>query len=92
MSVILYRHAFYASYGPQTASKELGIVCFTDRNFLTAMIPVPRREIHLKKYVFVLLCNTVTDVAHRLLSQGHKVCTRILFSLIPAIIVCRSVL
>ncbi|KAI0059076.1 DNA mismatch repair protein MSH3 [Artomyces pyxidatus] len=39
------------------ASKELGIVCFPDRNFLVASIPTHRRDVHLKK----------------LLSKGHKV-------------------
>ncbi|TCD65621.1 Mismatch repair protein msh3 [Steccherinum ochraceum] len=39
------------------AAKELGIVAFQNRNFLTASIPVHRRDVHLKK----------------LLSQGHKV-------------------
>ncbi|TFY77098.1 hypothetical protein EWM64_g6915 [Hericium alpestre] len=39
------------------AAKELGIVCYMDRNFPTASIPTHRRDIHLKK----------------LLSKGHKV-------------------
>ncbi|KAI8998992.1 muts domain V-domain-containing protein [Trametes punicea] len=39
------------------ASKELGVVCFPKRNLLTAMIPLHRRDVHLKK----------------LLSQGYKV-------------------
>ncbi|KAI0350070.1 hypothetical protein OH77DRAFT_1413634 [Trametes cingulata] len=39
------------------ASKELGMVCFPKRNLLTAMIPLHRRDVHLKK----------------LLSQGYKV-------------------
>ncbi|KAJ3538219.1 hypothetical protein NM688_g6551 [Phlebia brevispora] len=41
----------------QIASKLLGVVCFQKRNFLNAMIPVHRKEVHLKK----------------LLSQGYKV-------------------
>ncbi|KAI0637370.1 muts domain V-domain-containing protein [Trametes polyzona] len=39
------------------ASKELGMVCFPKRNLLTAMIPLHRRDVHMKK----------------LLSQGYKV-------------------
>ncbi|KAI0747682.1 muts domain V-domain-containing protein [Daedaleopsis nitida] len=39
------------------AAKELGMVCFPKRNLLTAMIPVHRKDVHLKK----------------LLSQGYKV-------------------
>ncbi|RDX52693.1 hypothetical protein OH76DRAFT_1454157 [Lentinus brumalis] len=39
------------------AAKELGMVCFPKRNLLTAMIPLHRRDVHLKK----------------LLSQGYKV-------------------
>ncbi|KAI0781314.1 muts domain V-domain-containing protein [Trametes elegans] len=39
------------------ASKELGMVCFPKRNLYTAMIPLHRRDVHLKK----------------LLSQGYKV-------------------
>ncbi|KAI0948577.1 hypothetical protein AcV7_009281 [Taiwanofungus camphoratus] len=39
------------------ASKELGIVCFPHRNFLNAMIPLHRRDVHLKK----------------LLSKGYKI-------------------
>ncbi|KAH9890684.1 muts domain V-domain-containing protein [Cubamyces lactineus] len=39
------------------ASKELGVVCFPKRNLFTAMIPLHRRDVHLKK----------------LLSQGYKV-------------------
>ncbi|KAH9857640.1 muts domain V-domain-containing protein [Lenzites betulinus] len=39
------------------ASKELGIVCFPKRNLYTAMIPLHRRDVHMKK----------------LLSQGYKV-------------------
>ncbi|KAA1471299.1 DNA mismatch repair protein MSH3 [Dentipellis sp. KUC8613] len=41
----------------KVAGKELGIVCYPDRNFDTASIPVHRRDIHLKK----------------LLSKGYKV-------------------
>lgn len=35
----------------QIAAKELGIVAFQHRNFMNAMIPVHRREVHLKKQV-----------------------------------------
>ncbi|KAL7283069.1 hypothetical protein ACG7TL_002493 [Trametes sanguinea] len=41
----------------KVASKELGVVCFPKRNLHTAMIPLHRRDVHLKK----------------LLSQGYKV-------------------
>ncbi|CAE6439755.1 unnamed protein product [Rhizoctonia solani] len=40
----------------RVASKELGIACFMDKNFLTASIPVHRRDVHVKK----------------LISQGYK--------------------
>lgn len=33
----------------QTASKELGIVAYPDRNFIVASIPTHRRDIHLRK-------------------------------------------
>lgn len=39
------------------ASQALGIACFPSRNFVSAMIPLHRRDVHLKK----------------LLSQGYKV-------------------
>ncbi len=39
------------SEGLQIAAKELGMVCFPKRNLLTAMIPLHRRDVHLKKYV-----------------------------------------
>ncbi|TDL27572.1 DNA mismatch repair protein MSH3 [Rickenella mellea] len=51
-----YKYRFFGD-DAKIASKELGIVCFPDRNFLTASIPTHRREIHLKK----------------LISQGYKV-------------------
>ncbi|OCH90300.1 hypothetical protein OBBRIDRAFT_826026 [Obba rivulosa] len=56
MVIVGYKILFYGE-DARIASKELGIACFTTRNFQTAMIPVPRREIHLKK----------------LLSKGYKV-------------------
>ncbi|KAJ7470616.1 muts domain V-domain-containing protein [Mycena latifolia] len=51
-----YKYKFFGE-DAKVAAKELGMVCFPDRNFLVASIPVPRRDIHLKK----------------LLSQGYKV-------------------
>ncbi|KAJ7694222.1 muts domain V-domain-containing protein [Mycena rosella] len=51
-----YKYKFFGE-DARVAAKELGMVCFMDRNFLVASIPVPRRDIHLKK----------------LLSQGYKV-------------------
>ncbi|KAJ6546536.1 DNA mismatch repair protein MSH3 [Mycena vulgaris] len=51
-----YKYVFFGD-DAKVAAKELGMVCFTDRNFLVASIPVHRRDIHLKK----------------LLSQGWKV-------------------
>ncbi|CAE6432319.1 unnamed protein product [Rhizoctonia solani] len=35
----------------RVASRELGIACFMDKNFLTASIPVHRRDVHVKKYI-----------------------------------------
>ncbi|KII88995.1 hypothetical protein PLICRDRAFT_160002 [Plicaturopsis crispa FD-325 SS-3] len=51
-----YKYRFFGA-DAQVAAKELGIVCFPDRNFLTASVPSHRLEVHLKK----------------LLAQGHKV-------------------
>ncbi|KLO18801.1 hypothetical protein SCHPADRAFT_819209 [Schizopora paradoxa] len=51
-----YKYKFYGE-DAKIAGKELNIVPFNDRNFVTAGIPVHRRDIHLKK----------------LLSQGYKV-------------------
>ncbi|KAI0071810.1 hypothetical protein K474DRAFT_1668569 [Panus rudis PR-1116 ss-1] len=51
-----YKFRFFGEDAP-IAAKELGIVAFQHRNFLTASIPVHRRDVHLKK----------------LLSRGHKV-------------------
>ncbi|KAJ6547415.1 muts domain V-domain-containing protein [Mycena capillaripes] len=51
-----YKYKFFGE-DAKVAAKELGMVCFTDRNFLVASIPTHRRDIHLKK----------------LLSQGYKV-------------------
>lgn len=39
----------YSNWHFQIASKELGVACFPDRNFLTAYIPVHRKNVHLKK-------------------------------------------
>ncbi|KAF8626218.1 hypothetical protein AX15_004907 [Amanita polypyramis BW_CC] len=51
-----YKYRFYGD-DAKVASKELGMVAYTDRNFLVASIPTHRRDVHLKK----------------LLSQGHRV-------------------
>ncbi|KAJ7489851.1 muts domain V-domain-containing protein [Mycena galericulata] len=51
-----YKFKFFGE-DAKVAAKELGMVCFRDRNFLVAGIPTHRRDIHLKK----------------LLSQGYKV-------------------
>ncbi|KAJ7343625.1 muts domain V-domain-containing protein [Mycena albidolilacea] len=51
-----YKYKFFGE-DAKAAAKELGMVCFLDRNFLVASIPTHRRDIHLKK----------------LLSQGYKV-------------------
>ncbi|KAG8884457.1 Mismatch repair protein msh3 [Tulasnella sp. 331] len=45
-----YKMRFFGS-DAQTASKELGIACFPDRNFLTAYIPTHRKNVHLKKLI-----------------------------------------
>nr|GAT43998.1 DNA mismatch repair protein [Mycena chlorophos] len=51
-----YKYVFYGD-DAKVAAKELGMVCYMDRNFLVASIPTHRRDIHLKK----------------LLSHGYKV-------------------
>ncbi|KAJ8078692.1 Mismatch repair protein msh3 [Marasmius tenuissimus] len=51
-----YKYKFFGD-DAKAAAKELGIVCFPDRNFTVASIPTFRWEIHLRK----------------LLSQGHRV-------------------
>ncbi|KAF9264759.1 hypothetical protein L218DRAFT_972361 [Marasmius fiardii PR-910] len=51
-----YKYRFFGN-DAKIASRELGIVCFPDRNFIVASIPTHRWEIHLKK----------------LLSKGHRV-------------------
>ncbi|KAI0792873.1 muts domain V-domain-containing protein [Abortiporus biennis] len=51
-----YKYYFYGE-DATVAAQTLGIIAYQKRNFLTAGIPVHRREVHLKK----------------LLSQGHKV-------------------
>ncbi|KAG8920758.1 Mismatch repair protein msh3, partial [Tulasnella sp. 418] len=51
-----YKYKFFGE-DATTASKELGIVAFPDRNFMSAMIPVTRKIVHVK----------------RLISQGYKV-------------------
>jgi len=58
----------------QIASTELGIACFSHRNFVEAMIPVHRRDVHLKKYAFPILgCFMIHCSTRRLLSKGHKI-------------------
>ncbi|KAJ6496538.1 DNA mismatch repair protein MSH3 [Mycena vitilis] len=56
MVEIGYKYKFFGE-DAKVAAKELGMVCFTDRNFFVASIPTHRKDIHLKK----------------LLSQGYKV-------------------
>ncbi|KAK1232280.1 Mismatch repair protein msh3 [Marasmius sp. AFHP31] len=51
-----YKYKFFGD-DAKVAAKELGIVCFPDRNFIVASIPTFRWEIHLRK----------------LLSQGNRV-------------------
>ncbi|KAG8992221.1 Mismatch repair protein msh3 [Tulasnella sp. JGI-2019a] len=51
-----YKMRFFGA-DAQIVSKELGIARFPDRNFLTAYIPIHRKNVHLKK----------------LISLGHKV-------------------
>lgn len=41
------------------AAAELGIACFPHRNFTEAMVPVHRRDIHLKKCVLVIKSDTI---------------------------------
>ncbi len=59
----------------QIAARELGIVCYPKRNFLSASIPVDRKSIHIKK---CSRSSHVTDLSlikfyYRLLARGHKV-------------------
>ena len=53
------------------------MVCFPKRNLYTAMIPLHRRDVHLKKYVYTAMRTYCTfheaDRDSRLLSQGYKV-------------------
>ncbi|KDR81784.1 hypothetical protein GALMADRAFT_152606 [Galerina marginata CBS 339.88] len=51
-----YKYKFFGD-DAKIADKELGMVAYMDRNFLVASIPVPRRDVHLKK----------------LLSRGYRV-------------------
>ncbi|KAG5652337.1 hypothetical protein H0H81_005358 [Sphagnurus paluster] len=44
-----YKYKFFGD-DAKVAAKELGMVAFTDRNFVVASIPSHRRDIHLKKY------------------------------------------
>lgn len=53
-----YKYKFFGE-DAHVAAKELGMVCYNDRNFDVATIPTHRRDIHLKK----------------LLSQGYRVGT-----------------
>ncbi|GAB1517406.1 Mismatch repair protein msh3 [Rhizoctonia solani] len=45
-----YKFRFFGE-DARVASRELGIACFMDKNFLTASIPVHRRDVHVKKFV-----------------------------------------
>ncbi|CAE6520424.1 unnamed protein product [Rhizoctonia solani] len=45
-----YKFRFFGE-DARVASKELGIACFMDKNFLTASIPVHRRDVHVKKFI-----------------------------------------
>ncbi|CAE7205240.1 unnamed protein product [Rhizoctonia solani] len=45
-----YKFRFFGE-DARVASRELGIACFMDKNFLTASIPVHRRDVHVKKWV-----------------------------------------
>ncbi|KAG8896417.1 Mismatch repair protein msh3, partial [Tulasnella sp. 417] len=42
-----YKYRFFGT-DAQIASKELGIACWLDRNFMVASIPVHRKTVHLK--------------------------------------------
>ena len=39
----------YSRVTVKIASRELGIECYTDRNFTCAMVPGHRLDVHLKK-------------------------------------------
>lgn len=45
-----YKYKFHGD-DAKTASKELGIACFPQRNFYTASIPTHRMNIHVKKLI-----------------------------------------
>ncbi|CAE6461722.1 unnamed protein product, partial [Rhizoctonia solani] len=45
-----YKFRFFGE-DARVASRELGIACFMDKNFLTASIPVHRRDVHVKKAI-----------------------------------------
>lgn len=46
------------------------MVCFPKRNFLTAMIPLHRRDVHMKKYV------APSDAAASCINRMHLDCYR----------------
>lgn len=50
MVAVGYKYKFYGE-DANIASKELGIACFRQRNFLVATAPIFRREIYVKKCV-----------------------------------------
>jgi len=52
------------------------MVAYNDRNFLVASIPVPRREVHLKKWEFSAISELVPliyPLSLSLLSRGYRV-------------------
>jgi DNA mismatch repair protein MSH3 len=48
MITVGYKYRFFGE-DAKVASKELGIVCFQSRNFLTASVPVIKRDVYVKK-------------------------------------------
>jgi DNA mismatch repair protein MSH3 len=40
---------YYKPIYKQVAARELGMVCFPDRNFMVASVPTFRRDVYLKK-------------------------------------------
>jgi DNA mismatch repair protein MSH3 len=45
-----YKYKFYGE-DAHVAAKELGIVCYTKRNFDQASVPIHRRDLYLKKFL-----------------------------------------
>ena len=50
------------------------MVSYNDRNFLVASIPVPRRDLHLKKWAVIsAFVSLIYPLSLSLLSRGYRV-------------------